>query len=104
MKLPNIGDEAPEVGYAHIIPKKVNGVKKFKVEAFLRVKWNKVTSDNKTKGEGTEFSTSTIEGTVMPLERDFNGYKEGDWCKYQTFDDLAAAQAYVKKILSPPAA
>lgn len=99
----NIEDIAPEFGYGHIIPKIVGGVKKYKVEFFPRVKFTKVTSDNKTRGESVEFSTTAIEGTVMPLETAINGLAVGDWEKHQTFDTLAEADTYLDGLLTPEA-
>ena len=97
----NIGDVAPEFGYGHIIPKLVGGVRKFKVEFFPRVKFTKVTSDNKTRGEGVEFNTTAIEGTVYPLETAINGLAVGDWEKHQTFATLAEAETYLNGLLTP---
>ena len=97
----NVDDKAPEFGYGHIVTKLVNGVKKFKVEFFPRVKWTKITTDAKTKGENVEFGTTSIEGTVLPLAEDFNGYKAGDWKKVQTFATEAEAETYLDKCLTP---
>jgi phi13 family phage major tail protein len=97
----NIEDTAPEFGYGHIIPKMVGGVRKYKVEFFARVKFTKITSDNKTRGESVEFSTTAIEGTVMPLETAINGMKIGDWEKHKTFDTLAEAETYLDGLLTP---
>lgn len=97
----SIEDIAPEFGYGHIIPKLVNGVKKYKVEFFPRVKFTKVTSDNKTRGESVEFSTTTVEGTVYPLETDINGLKAGTWEKHQTFTTYDDAEKYLNGLLTP---
>lgn len=97
----NIEDTAPEFGYGHIIPKMVGGVRKYKVEFFPRVKFTKITSDNKTRGESVEFSTTAIEGTVMPLETAVNGLKIGDWEKHKTFATLAEAEEYLDELLTP---
>lgn len=99
----NIEDVAPEFGYGHIIPKVVGGARKYKVEFFPRVKFTKITSDNKTRGESVEFSTTAIEGTVMPLETAVNGLKIGDWEKHQTFATLAEAETYLDGLLTPEA-
>jgi len=99
----NIEDIAPEFAYGHIIPKLVGGVKKFKVEFFPRVKFTKVTSDNKTRGESVEFSTTAIEGTVFPLETAINGLAVGDWEKHQTFATLQEAETYLDGLLTPVA-
>lgn len=97
----NIGDTAPEFGYGHIIPKMVGGERKYKVEFFPRVKFTKVTSDNKTRGESVEFSTTAIEGTVFPLEVAINGLAIGDWEKHKTFATLTEAEAYLDELLTP---
>lgn len=97
----NIEDSAPEFGYGHIIPKMVGGVRKYKVEFFPRVKFTKITSDNKTRGESVEFSTTAIEGTVMPLETAINGLKIGDWEKHNTFATLEEAETYLDGLLTP---
>lgn len=98
-----IDDVAPEFGYGHVIPKLVGGVKKFKVEFFPRVKFTKVTSDNKTRGESVEFSTTAIEGTVFPVEAEINGLPVGTWEKHQTFATLQEAEAYLDSLLTPTA-
>lgn len=97
----NIENVAPEFGYGHIIPKMVGGARKYKVEFFPRVKFTKITSDNKTRGESVEFSTTVIEGTVMPLETAINGLKVGDWEKHNTFATLAEAEEYLDSLLTP---
>ena len=97
----NVSDTAPEFGYGHIVTKMVNGVKKFKVEFFPRVKWTKITTDAKTRGESVEFGTTAIEGTVFPLDADFNGFKAGDWEKHQTFATEAEAEEYLDSCLTP---
>lgn len=100
----NIEDVAPEFGYGHIIPKMVGGVRKYKVEFFPRVKFTKITSDNKTRGESVEFSTTAIEGTVMPLETAVNGMAVGDWEKHNTFATLDEAETYLNGLLTPATA
>ena len=97
----SVDDTAPEVGYGHILPKLVNNVKKYKVEFFPRVKFTKVTTDNKTRGESIEFSTTAIEGTVYPLEKEVNGLAVGTWEKHQTFATLAEAETYLDGLLTP---
>ena len=98
-----INDTAPEFGYGHIIPKIVGGVRKYKVEFLPRVKFTKVTSDNKSKGATVEFSTSSLEGTVFPIENALNGMTAGTWRKVQTFATLQEAETYLDKLLTPTA-
>ena len=95
----NVSDKAPEFGYGHIVTKIVNGAKKYKVEFFPRVKWTKITTDAKTRGESVEFGTTSIEGTVYPLDADFAGMAAGTWEKHQTFDTEAEAEAYLDECL-----
>ena len=97
----NITDTAPEVGYGHIVTKMVGGVRKFKVEFFPRVKFTKITTDAKTRGESVEFGTTSIEGVVYPLDAEMNGYAAGTWEKHQTFATEAEAEAYLDKCLTP---
>ncbi len=96
-----IDDSAPEFGYGHIIPKVVNGAKKYKVEFFPRIKFTKVTSDNKTRGANVEFSTTSIEATVFPLSKVINGIPVGTWEKHETFDTLSDAETYLNGLLTP---
>ena len=96
-----IADTAPEFGYGHIVTKMVGGVKKYKVEFFPRVKFTKITTDAKTRGESVEFGTTAIEGTVYPLDADFNGMTAGTWEKHQTFATEAEAEAYLDECLTP---
>ena len=98
-----IADTAPEVGYGHIVTKVIGGKKKYKVEFFPRVKFTKITTDGKTKGESVEFGTTAIEGTVYPLDADFNGMKAGTWEKHQTFETEAEAETYLDACLTPVA-
>ena len=97
----NIADIAPEFGYGHIIPKMISGARKYKVEFFPRVKFTKITSDNKTRGESVEFNTTSIEAIVYPLETAVNGLKVGDWEKHQTFETYAEAETYLNGLLTP---
>lgn len=97
----NISDVAPECAYGHIVHKIVGGVRKFKVEFFPRVKFTKATTDNKTRGEGVEFGTTALEGTVYPLDKAINGLKEGDWEKHKTFASYQDAEAYLDGLLTP---
>ena len=96
-----IEDAIPEFAYGHIIPKIVDGARKYKVEFFPRVKFTKIQSDNKTRGESMEFSTTSLEGTVYPLDTALNGMIAGTWEKHQTFDTLAEAETYLDKLLTP---
>lgn len=97
----NINDTAPECGFGHIVPKIVNGIKKYKVEFFPRVKFTKITTDRKTKGESIEFATTNIEATVFPLSEAINGFEIGDWEKHKTFTTETEAETYLDTLLTP---
>lgn len=99
----NQDDQAPEMGYGHIITKMVNGIKQYKVEFLARIKINSITADAKTKGESIEFNTVSIEAKVMPLAEAINGMDVGDWKKSKTFATLAEAQTYLDGLLTPTA-
>jgi hypothetical protein len=97
----SIEDTIPEFGYGHIIPKIVDGERKYKVEFFPRVKFTKIQSDNKTRGENMEFSTTSLEGTVYPLDTVLNGMSVGTWEKHKTFATLTEAETYLDGLLTP---
>ena len=98
-----IDDTVPEMGYGHIIPKIVGGTRKYKVEFFPRVKFSKITSDNKTRAESVEFSTSQVEGTVYALGETINNLAAGTWEIHKTFNSLSDAEDYLDELLTPAA-
>lgn len=99
-----VDDNAPEVAYGHIVTKMVNGKRAYKVEFFPRVKFNKITTDGKTRGESVEFGTTSVEAVVYPLDKEFNGMKAGTWEMHKTFDTETEAEAYLDACLTPSAA
>lgn len=99
----NSEDEAPEIGYGHIVTKIYKGVKSFKVEFLPRIQITKITADRKTKGESIEYNTVSIEAKLMELEEEINGMKIGDWKKTKSFSTMADAQKYLNELLTPVA-
>lgn len=97
----NSEDQAPEIGYGHIITKIYKGVKSYKVEFLPRIQITKVTADRKTREESIEYNTVSIEADLKELEEEINGMKIGTWRKMQTFKTLAEAQTYLDKLLTP---
>lgn len=97
----NSEDEAPEIGYGHIVTKVYKGVKSYKVEFLPRIQITKIIADRKTKGESIEYNTVSIEADVMELEDEINGMKVGDWKKTKSFSTLSEAQTYLDKSLTP---
>ena len=99
-----VGDNAPEFAYGHIVTKMVGGKRAYKAEFFPRVKFNKITTDAKTRGESVEFGTTSVEAVVYPLDADFNGMKAGTWEMHKTFATETEAEAYLDACLTPSAA
>lgn len=99
----NVNDSAPEVGYGHIVVKMVGGVKKWKVEFFPRVKFTKMTTDAKTRGESVEFTTTSAEAVVYPLAEVINGMTVGTWEMHETFNTEAEAETFLNTCLTPSA-
>ena len=99
----NSENEAPEIGYGHIVTKIYKVVKSFKVEFLPRIQITKITADRKTKGESIEYNTVSIEANLMELEEEINGMKVGDWKKVKSFETLAEAQTYLDGLLTPAA-
>lgn len=100
----NSEDSAPEIGYGHIITKVVNGVRKYKVEFFPRVKITSIKSEAQTMGKDLEFMTTDMEGKVFACEEPIGTCIAGDWRKHKTFSDLTKADEYLDSLLTPPKA
>ena len=75
----NVNDVPIYVGFGHIVPKMVNGAKKYKVEFFPKMKFKPFIADAKTKGDNLEFTTPSVEATIF--END-----DGDWEKHKVYD------------------
>lgn len=86
----NGNDRNPYVGVGFYSVKKVNGVKKYRAVWLTRVQFAEPEDTNATKGENVEFSTPTLEGTIMLDDN-------GDWKKENTFDTEAQAIAYLEE-------
>lgn len=80
----NVSDEAIYVGFGHIVPKLVNGKRKYKVEFFPKMKFKPFIADAKTKGDNLEFTTPSVEATIFENE-------DGDWEKHKVYDTESEA-------------
>ena len=78
-----------------IVTKVVNGTYKYKVEFLNKVKFKDALPDEKTKGESVEFTTTSLEGTVLKLA-------DGSWSKTKTFDTYTDAITYLEGLLAKP--
>lgn len=84
-------DTPKTIGFGHIVPKMVSGIRKYKVEFFPKVRFKAFIADAKTKGSSLEFTTPSVEGTIIPLQ-------DGTWEKHATFLKEADAKAYLSKL------
>ncbi len=74
-----VSDNPIYVGFGHIVPKMINGVKKYKVEFFPKVKFKPFMTDAKTKGDSLEFTTPSVEATIFENE-------DGIWEKHGVYN------------------
>ena len=86
-------DVAPYVAFGRILTKIVNGNYKYKVEFLSKAKFKDTMPDEKTKGESIDFTTVSIEGSVMKK-------KNGEWSKAKTFTDYEEASNYLDSLLT----
>lgn len=87
-------DTPPYVGLGRIITKLVDGNYKYKVEFLAKVKFKDALPDEKTKGETIEFTSVSLEGSVLKL-------KDGTWSKSNTFDTYDEAVSYLESLFTP---
>ena len=63
------------------------------IKTLNKVKFKDALPDEKTKGESVEFTTTTIEGTLMK-------FADGSWSRTQTFSTYNEAIAYLEGLLA----
>ncbi len=91
----NVNDLPIYVGFGHIVPKLVGGVKKYKAEFFPKVKFKPFIADSKTKGDSLEFTTPSVEATIFENDN-------GDWEKHQICDTEATANTALAEFFVQP--
>ena len=79
-----VSDNPIYVGFGHIVPKMINGARKYKVEFFPKVKFKPFMTDATTKGDNLEFTTPSVEATIF----ESNG---GIWEKHGVYNSEMAA-------------
>lgn len=89
----NASDVAPYVAVGRILTKIKDGVRSYKVEYLAKVQFKEPAPDEKTKGESLEFSTTSIEGTILQKA-------DGEWSRAKSFATLTEAQAYLTSLLT----
>lgn len=92
-------DVAPYVGFGRVLVKMVNGVKKYKAEFFLKVKFKPFANEGNTKGESIEFQTPTVEGTIYVIDTKVGEKTLPLYERHKTFDTDAEAQAYLDNLM-----
>lgn len=86
-------DVAPYIAFGRILTKIVGGVYKYKVEYLSKVKFKDTMPDEATKGESIEFTTVSIEGSIMRKT-------DGEWSKSKTFTTYKDASDYLDSLLT----
>ena len=86
-------DVAPYIAFGRILTKIVGGVYKYKVEYLSKVNFKDTMPDEATKGESIEFTTVSIEGSVMRKT-------DGEWSKSKTFTTYKDASDYLDSLLT----
>lgn len=86
-------DVAPYIAFGRILTKIVGGVYKYKVEYLSKVKFKDTMPDEATKGKSIEFTTVSIEGSVMRKT-------DGEWSKSKTFTTYKDASDYLDSLLT----
>ena len=86
----NVSDEPIYVGFGHVVPKMVGGVRKYKVEFFPKLKFKPFITDAKTKGDSLEFTTPSVEATIFENDN-------GDWEKHKVCDTESEANTALEK-------
>lgn len=89
-------DVAPYIAFGRILTKLVNGAYKYKVEFLSKVKFKDTMPDEATKKESIEFTTASIEGSVMKKTN-------GEWSKSKTFESFEEASEYLDSLLTKTA-
>ena len=84
----NVDDESAYVGFAVIGVKKVDGVRSFEASFYPKTQWEEPTVDKSTRGENTEFTTPSTNGTALPD-------KDGNYKFEESFSTEADAIAYI---------
>ena len=85
-------DVAPYVGFGRVITKMVNGQYQYKVEFIFKCKFSEPSQSDTTKGDGVEFGTTEMQGTVSALGN-------GKWSQTATFTSKATAVTYLETLL-----
>lgn len=87
----NVDDVPVYFGFGQVVPKRIAGVQKWKVEWFPKVQFKPYHADANTKADSIEFGTYTVEGSCF-------ANKDGDWRKKATFDTEDEANTFLDSL------
>ncbi len=87
-------DIGPYVGIGQIVPKIVNGTKKWKAEFLCKARFKPYGSESKTKGKSLEYSTPSVEATIFATAK--NEYE-----RHATLDTEDNALSYLSACFGP---
>ena len=86
---------APYLGFGVIIPKKINGLRKWRAVVLLRIQFAVPEESAKTKEDKIEWITPQLTATVTRSEAE-----KSPWKREAILESLADAQAYIKQVLN----
>ena len=87
----NVDDIPKFFGFGQVVPKRISGVRKWKVEWFPKVQFKPYHNESGTKADAIEFKTPTVEGACF-------ANKDGDWRKRATFDTEDEANTFLDSL------
>jgi phi13 family phage major tail protein len=90
-----INDKVPYVGYGYIVSKIIDGIPKFLVQFFPKVKFSQFVPSAGTKGESMDFKTISVDGKIL-------ANKYGIWESHITVSDLTSAQTELDNYFTNP--
>ena len=82
-------DVAPYVGIGYVVTYMQDGTLGYRGYILSKAKFSEPSVEANTRGQATEFGTTTIEGAIMKTSA-------GKWCKVKDFAALTDAVSYVK--------
>lgn len=85
-------------GFAQVLPIIENGVRKWKAEILLKVRFKPYSNERKTKGNSIEFGTPTLDGIAFLNAKD--EYKAT--ATWETLEDAVAYVASRLPVAAPP--
>ena len=86
----NANDESSYVGTGWVTVEKIDGVRFFKANVLVKVKYSEPSEEYSTKGDSIEYKTPSISGRALKED-------DGTWKKVKQFDTEKEALDYIYK-------